>query len=57
MQALFSTIDALGALDDARRFAMLEELQPIVMHNMRHLRQLRSPMARLWADIDAQLAA
>jgi hypothetical protein len=57
MQALFSTIDSLGALDDARRVAMLEELQPIVVHNMRHLRQLRSPMARLWADIDAQLAA
>ena len=57
MHAIFTTIDALGSLDNSRRFTMLERLQPIVTHNKRRFRQLRSPMARVWADIGAQLAA
>jgi hypothetical protein len=57
MGALFSVIDALGALDDERRIAMLEQMKTILAHNERNLRELRSPMARLLADIDAKLAS
>jgi hypothetical protein len=57
MQALFAVIDALGALNDIRRAAILNEMQPILAHNVHHLRQLRSPLAQLWAEIDAKLAA
>jgi hypothetical protein len=57
IHALIKTIDALGSLDDSKRLALLEKLQPIVTHNMRLFRQLRLPMARVWDDIGAQLAA
>ena len=55
MQALFATIDALGALDDSQRAAKLAQMQPILAHNARHMRQLGSTMARAFADIDAKL--
>jgi hypothetical protein len=48
MQALFPVIDRLGALDDNGRAAMLYQMQPVLEHNVQHLRQLRSPMARIW---------
>ena len=37
MQALFATIDALGALDDSQRAAKLAQMQPILAHNARHM--------------------
>jgi hypothetical protein len=55
MQALFATIDALGALDDSQRAAKLAQMQPILAHNARHMRQLGSTMARAFTDIDAKL--
>ena len=57
MQALFAVIDRLGALDDNGRAAMLYQMQPVLEHNVQHLRQLRSPMARIWEEIEAKLAA
>ena len=57
MQALFAVIDHLGALDDNRRAVMLDQMQPIQEHNAQHLRQLRAPMAQIWEEIEAKLAA
>jgi hypothetical protein len=57
MQAVLAAIDALGALDDGQRAGLLEQMQPILAHNARHMRQLRSPMAKVLADIDAKLTA
>ena len=57
MQALFAVIDHLGALDDNRRAAMLDQMQPVLEHNVEHLRQLRSPMTQIWEEIEAKLAA
>jgi hypothetical protein len=56
MRALFAVIDHLGALDDNRRAAMLDQMQPALQHNVEHLRQLESPMARIWEEIEAKLA-
>jgi hypothetical protein len=55
LQALFAVIDSLGALNDNRRAAMLNEMQSILAHNVDHLRQLKSPMSRIWSEIDAKL--
>jgi hypothetical protein len=57
LAALFAVIDTLGALSDDRRADLLHEMQPILAHNGEHLRRLRSPMARIWAEIEARLAA
>lgn len=57
MQALFTVIDRLGALDDTRRAAILDQMQPAMEHNVEHLRQLRSPMTQIWDEIEAKLAA
>jgi len=57
MQALFAVIDHLGALDDNRRAAMLDQMQPVLEHNVEHLRRLRSPMTQIWEEIEAKLAA
>jgi len=57
MQALFAMIDHLGALDHNRRAAMLDQMQPVLEHNVEHLRQLRSPMAQIWEEIETKLAA
>jgi len=56
MQALLAVIDRLGALDDNGRAAMLYQMQPVLEHNVQHLRQLRSPMAQIWEEIEAKLA-
>ena len=56
MRALFAVIDQLGALDDNRRAAMLDQMQPALEHNVEHLRQLGSPMAQIWEEIEAKLA-
>jgi len=53
MQALFDCIDTLGNLDDNQRLALLRRTEPILLHNERHLRQLRSPMASLLSEIHA----
>ena len=55
MQALLDCIETLGNLDDDRRAALLNRVEPILHHNERHLRQLRSPMACLLSEIDANL--
>ena len=55
MQALFDCIETLGNLDDDRRAALLNRAEPILLHNERHLRQLRPPMASLLSEIDAEL--
>ena len=52
MQAILDTIDALGALNEDERAVMLERMQPILAHNASHLRQLKSPMAKVLSDID-----
>ncbi len=57
MEAILDTIDALGALNDDERAVMLERMQPILAHNASHLRQLKSPMAKVFSDIDAKLTA
>jgi hypothetical protein len=57
MQALLAVIDHLGALDHNRRAAMLDQVQPVLEHNVEHLRQLRSPMAQIWEEIETKLAA
>jgi hypothetical protein len=57
MQALFAAIDSLGRLDDNRRGALLEQLQPILAHNRHHMRHLRSPMARVLSEIEVKLTA
>ena len=57
MQALFTVIDHLGALDDTRRAGILDQMQPALEHNVEHLRQLRSPMTQIWDEIEAKLAA
>jgi hypothetical protein len=57
MQALLAEIDRLGTLDDNGRAAMLHQMQSVVEHNEQHLRQLRSPMAQVWEEIEVKLAA
>jgi hypothetical protein len=55
MQALTDAIDAFAALDQSRRLDLLEQLRPALLHNAHHLRELESPMTRLWAELDATL--
>jgi hypothetical protein len=55
MQTLFRSIDTLGELDENQRRALLDRAEPILMHNMLHLRRLISPMAKLLSEIDARL--
>ena len=55
MQALFHAIDVLGKLDENQLRAVLERAEPILLHNIRHLRQLISPMASFLSEIDARL--
>ena len=55
MQALFRSIDTLGELDENQRRALLDRAEPILVHNMLHLRQLISPMAKLLSEIDGRL--
>jgi hypothetical protein len=57
MRALFVAIDALGALDDQRRAAMLKQMQPILAHNECHLRHLETPMAQLLHEVEARLTS
>ena len=55
MHALLGVIDTLGKLDDSQWADLLRRAEPIVRHNMCHLRQLRSPFARLLSEIDVRL--
>ena len=55
MQTLFRSIDTLGELDENQRRALLDRAEPILVHNMLHLRQLISPMAKLLSEIDGRL--
>lgn len=55
MQALFGCIETLGNLDEDQRADLLNRAEPILLHNERCFRQLRSPMARLLSEIDAKL--
>ena len=56
MQALFNAIDTLGTLDTKGRADLLEGLQPVLQHNMRHLRHLKSPFSGLLQEIDTHLS-
>jgi hypothetical protein len=42
-------------LDQTRRLDLLEQLRPALLPNAHHLRELESPMTRLWAKLDATL--
>ena len=56
MQALFHAIDAFGMLDAKRRADLLDGVNSVLLHNMRHLRHLKSPLSGLLQEIDTHLS-
>jgi hypothetical protein len=55
MKAIFHVIDAFGMLDAKRRADLLNRVHPALLHNMHHLRHLKSPWSELLEEMGAHL--